>query len=95
MAIAFEVIHDPQAVLDYSFDWADWLAGQDTIQASSWSVSGSDLTLVIDSTDFTVLSATVWLSGGTVNRTYKVVNHITTAGGREDDRTLIIKVKNR
>lgn len=95
MATSFESLHDPQAVLDYSFDWSAWLAGQDTISASSWSVDGSDAALVIDSTDFTVLSTTVWLSGGTVNRTYKVTNHITTVGGREDDRTLLIKVKQR
>ena len=82
---------DPDAILDYSIDWSAWL-GSDTISTSSWSVP-TGITKVSDSKTTTV--TTIWLSGGTEGPTYAVVNHIKTAAGREDDRTLYIKVKSR
>jgi hypothetical protein len=45
-----------------------------------------------DNTDSTT---TVWLSGGTVDTDYNVVNTIVTAGGRTDQRTIRVKVVNR
>lgn len=83
---------DPQAVLDYMIDWTDWLDG-DTISASSWTLSGAGLTQTSNS--FTDTTATVWLSAGTNFEIYKVTNHITTDGGRQNDRTLTITVKNQ
>jgi hypothetical protein len=83
-------IKDPDAVLDYVFDWSSWL-GTDTISVSAWT---ADSGLTVDSSTNTTTTATVWLSGGTAGEVYEVVNHITTAAGREDDRTMKIKVKN-
>ncbi|UJD21050.1 hypothetical protein PP495_gp26 [Gordonia phage Pickett] len=37
----------------------------------------------------------MWLAAGTSGGKYSVTNHITTAAGREDDRTLAIVVKQR
>lgn len=85
---------DPQAVLDYGFDWSTWL-GTDTVESSNWSVSGDDSLLVIDDDSFSTTAATVWLSGGTLGSTYLVTNHIVTADGREDDRTIEISIVDR
>jgi len=81
-------VKEPNAVLDYTVDWSDWL-GSDTISASSWSAD-SGITVVSSGHDDT--SATVWLSGGTAGTTYEVVNQITTAGGRVNEATIIILV---
>lgn len=89
--MSFAVTKDPQALLDYSVDWALWLAG-DTIATSSWTVPDG-LTNANESNTNTV--ATVWLSGGTDKMTYTIVNHITTAGGRADDRSIIVRVRGR
>jgi hypothetical protein len=81
---------DPEAVLDFSINWENWLDG-DTISTSSWTVpSGitNDLDSVIGDTTF------IWLSGGTAGNLYEVVNHITTEAGRETYRTLKIRCKN-
>lgn len=86
-------IKDPDAVLDYGFDWSDWLAAGETIVSSAWAADSSDIT--IDSDTFGDTSATVWLSGGTVGTEYKLTNHIVTSAGREDDRTIVIKAKER
>jgi hypothetical protein len=82
---------DPDALLDYSIDWAKWLAG-DEIAASDWTVPAG-LTKVSDTHSTT--KATVWLSGGTADQTYQVTNRITTTGGRTEDRSFIVKVEQR
>lgn len=85
------------AVLDYKFDLApltngrtdgesDWLASGETI--SSYTVTSSDVDLVIDSSSITDsgTSVTVWLSGGDITDTvYYVDLHIVTSDNREDD----------
>lgn len=88
---------DPDAVLDYRFDWAGadpgpWLETGETITASSWIVDAG-LTQVSDS--HTDTTATVWLSGGTAGVTYRITNRITTSNGRIDDRTERITVVDR
>jgi hypothetical protein len=80
----------PNAVLDYSFTWADWLIGGDTIATAS---------CVVDDTDVTVNSCTVvangtvvvvWLGGGTAGERYHVTVTVVTAQGRTDSRTTVI-----
>ena len=88
MAMPFVAEKDPAAVLDYQFNWAEWLAG-DTIAASTWTAEDG---LTVEDDDFTSVLTTVWLSGGAVGLTYAVTNRITTAGGRTDERTLSIVV---
>lgn len=82
---------DPDAVLDYTGDWAAWLNG-DTIQTSTWI---PDDGITVDSSTHDDTTATVWLSGGTNLETYEVTNRVATAGGRTDDRTIKIKVKEK
>jgi len=82
---------DPDAILDYSVDWAKWLAG-DQINTSDWTVPVG-LTKTLDAT--TATKATVWLSGGAAGQSYTVTNRITTTGGRTEDRSFIVKVENR
>ena len=89
--MTFTVDKDPQAVLDYGFDWSDWLNG-DVISTSSWQVETG---ITLDSYENTSQVTTAWLSGGSLGRRYTVTNHIVTAGGREDDRTIIVKMASR
>lgn len=79
---------DPDAILDYRINWQDWL-GPDTIETSEW-IADAGLTVVFSSN--TIHVTTVWLSGGVAGNRYKVVNRITTAMGRTDDRTLNVQV---
>ena len=82
---------DPNATLDYGFDWTDWLNG-DTISGSTWVVP-TGLTEV--SKNYTNVLATIWLSEGTAGSVYTLVNRITTVGGRTEDRTMTIIMRNR
>lgn len=82
---------DPDAVLDYSIDWSDWLDA-DTISTSTWTVeTGLTKGTVSNTTTLT----TVWLSGGTAGTSYSVSNRIVTAGGRTEDRTFYIEMRER
>lgn len=84
-------LKDPDAVLDYTGDWAKWL-GSDTIATSTWDVPDG---ITKDSESHTSKQTLIWLSGGTAGESYQLRNHITTAAGRADDRTITIKIKER
>lgn len=83
---------DPDATLDWVFDWSAWLQAGETISASEFIVSAG---LTVESNTNTTISATVWLSGGTTGQIYQVTNRITTNQGRIDDRSIRIRVVNR
>jgi hypothetical protein len=81
---------DPDAVLDYTISWNAWLPDGDTITtATAEATSG----IVVDSVSHTIDDTTVWLSGGVAGSSYDVTVHVTTNGGREDDRTITIVCK--
>lgn len=85
---------DPDARLDYSFDWsARALVDDDAITASTWSVDDATLTLsdpqVVDGV------TTVWISGGLLGKFYRVTNQIETSGGRRDDRSFLVRILHR
>lgn len=84
------ILKDPDATLDYPFNWATWLAKvADTIIAVSWIIDAS-LTKV--SSSFNTTSATAFVSGGVLGTIVPVTCRITTAGGRIDDRTIWLKI---
>lgn len=88
-------VKDPDAVLDYQVDWSSWLSATspvDSIVTSSWAAEAG---ITIDSQSSSSTTATVWLSGGQRGRQYEVRNRIVTAGGRQDDRTIYISVRDR
>ena len=84
--------HDPEATLDYSVDWSDWLGNAETIDTVVWTVPEGLTAALEDETDGV---CTVWLSGGVVNRTQKVECKITTNFGRVDERTIRLSVRER
>lgn len=99
-------VKDPDAVLDYKFDWraltngvagavGDWLGAGETISTSSVAVSPAGL--VVDSSTLTdsATSVTVWLSSGTAGADYVVTCRITTSLGRTDERSITIKARER
>jgi hypothetical protein len=94
----YVVLKDPDAVLDYSFDWSAYLlaGGADTI-ASATVTCETGKGLVVNSTDPTFPAGVVtgWCSGGTVGQTVGITCQIVTALGRTDDRTLYVVIKQR
>ena len=83
---------DPSAILDWAFDWTDWLAAAETITDHTIT---ADTGITVGSSTKDTGVVTVWLSGGTAGINYKVACKITTSAGRTDERTIWIKVTNR
>lgn len=98
-------IKDPNARLDYAFDWKtpakdpetgeyrSWLASGETISSRVVSVTKGDVVLDGDTESAGIV--TVWVKQGTPGTTAWVTCHITTSAGRQDDRSIVISVTER
>lgn len=87
------ILKDPDAILDYSWDWTDWLADVADTISSKTIIAQSPLVVVSSSVVSGIVTA--FISGGVVGTTYSVTARINTVGGRIDDRTIYLKVKDR
>jgi hypothetical protein len=85
-----EYSQGPFDVLDYEIGWEDQLPIGDMILTSLWS---GDAGLTVMDGGFTGSTSTVWISGGVGGYLYRVVNLITTTGGRTLGRQLKFKIK--
>jgi len=92
---------DPSALLDYTFDWTDWLLlVADTILSQISSVENTaDCGVTISFSEITDANrkVVVWLAGGTIGKTATVRTRITTNStpARVDDRTIYVKIRER
>lgn len=90
-------LKDPDAVLDYSFDWngdspGPWLATGETISSYVVTVEAG---LTKDSDSDAAGVVTVWLSGGTAGTSYTVSCKIVTSDSRTEERSITILVEER
>jgi hypothetical protein len=89
---------DPQATLDYSVDWSDWLVGADTIATSTWilgTFTGDAAPLVNTATASANGIATIFIRGGTDGKIYRITNRITTGSGLTDERYFRLVIKDK
>jgi hypothetical protein len=90
---------DPNAILDYVWDWSAWLAVVgDAIASHTITINdGVANSLTLNSSTNTAGTVTAWLSGGTVGEKVKVTCRITTSNAtpRVDDRSVYIKIRER
>lgn len=85
----------PGEAKDYGNNWVNVLTGENemTISSSSWAAVPTGLTLTTASIVGT--KTIVWVSGGSVNTDYALLNTITTPGGRTHDWTIIVPCRTR
>lgn len=89
---------DPSSVLDYSFNWVgdedheSYLEDSETISSYTMTADAG-ITKDSDSEDAGIV--TVWLSGGTAGTAYNVACKITTSMGRTEERSVLIRCKER
>lgn len=90
------LLKDPASSLDYSVDWGvEYLSG-DVLTESSWTVTPAEAGGVsIVSSRFDLLVSTVQVNGGVAGRIYRLTNHVVTAEGREDSRSIMLRVEKR
>lgn len=83
---------DPEAVLDYAFDWTAWLQEGETITNHTITV---DVGLTLISSSEAAGVVTAWLSGGTAQTSYTVECLVETSAGRIDERSFSLSVRER
>ena len=90
------LLKHPDATLDYAVDWGtDYLSGE-ALATSSWSVEPeAPGGVAIATSAFDLLIATVTVSGGETGRIYSLTNHVTTTDGRDDSRSIMLRVEKR
>lgn len=80
------------SVLDYPFDWRDWLANEsDSIGSQECTAVG----VVLDSSSHAGGIVTPWVSGGTAGTTATITCKITTVDDRVETRTYRLKIIDR
>lgn len=86
---------DPSALLDYALEYGpEYLREGEVLTASSWAVDNAEL--VIESDSFTTDQTVVWVSGGVDRGRYVLTNTFSTNFGvTDDERSMILKVRNR
>lgn len=85
------IVESPGSHLDYTFDWSGWLPTGDTLQSAAWTAPG----LHISNTSITSTTATVFLDGLQNGESYEVTCMITTVGGRQDSRSILVNALQR
>ena len=94
MAIPSWPFKDPDELLDYEIDWSARL-DTDTITVSTWEINGPDAVLTTPTDSFTDTATVIWLDAGTLGAVYTMTNHIQTAGGREMDQSVKLRIKTK
>lgn len=82
-------VKDPNSTIDFAVDWAEWLSSADTVSSSSWEVSG----LTVSSSSVTNNVTRAFLTGGIAGVDYLITNRVTTQGGRIEDRSILVQVR--
>lgn len=85
-------LKDPAEVLDYEFEWSDYLADGETIVSYTVTVPAG----ITKNSDGRVGSkVTAWLSGGSEGVRYEIDCTIVTSEGRTAERSMQIRVQDR
>lgn len=90
------VLKDPGSALDYSVDWGLHYLSSDVLVESSWSVVPVEPGgLTVDGSRFDTLSTLVNVSGGQSGKVYRLLNQVVTGEGRQDCRSILVRVEVR
>jgi hypothetical protein len=88
---------DPDDVLDYTIDWRNdedpLLEVGETIDTSTVTVAQGSVEVDSSSDDGSIV--TIWLSGGVAGEVCKVRNRIVTTEGRQYDKTVTLRIRER
>ncbi len=90
------LLKDPLAVLDYAVDWAAEYLDGDTLAQSEWTVEPDEVGgVALVGSDFGPGQAVIKAGGGLAGHIYRLTNHVVLASGREDSRSIHLRVEKR
>jgi hypothetical protein len=90
-----QFIIDPDAKIEYGFNWAGWLPTGTTIATSTWAITPEGPTLSSGSNS--TMATVIYVNGCTDGVTYTLTNRITVSGAveRTDDRSMTLVCRER
>ena len=83
---------DPDAILDYKWNWSSWLEAGETLSTYAITVSAG---LTNPESTFNSSAVTAWITGGTVGTVETAACLIETNSSRTDERTIYLDIKHR
>jgi hypothetical protein len=87
---------DPASTVDYSFDWAAWLTGGETITSAVWRVEpAGDGAPTLSGPIEAGHRCGIHAAGGTRGHRYRLICTIETDAGRTGERSLTLYVTER
>jgi len=93
--MSFQIPIDPDAKLDFGYNWSAWLPTGVTIDISDWTITPTGPVLSNGSNDNTTTA--IYVAGCTSGVTYTLTNQITTTGtpARVDGRSIVLVCRKR
>jgi len=89
-------LKDPMAIIDFAVDWSANIAADRTITASVWQVlPGGSGAVAVEAAISEPQRSIATLSGGQSGQVYHVTNRVTFSDGRNDERTLVLRVEDQ
>ena len=86
-------LHDPDEILDYTFDWSSILVTGETVSTSVWAVSSN---VTAGTSSNTADSTTQWITSVLASsNALTMKNTITTSDSRTHQRTMIVSVEEK
>jgi hypothetical protein len=90
------LLKDPAALLDYAVDWGADYTDDDQVETSAWTVEPQeDGGAAVVAGDQGLTQTSVVVGGGIAGRVYRLANHVRFASGREDSRSILLRVEQR
>lgn len=90
------VVKDPDARIDYEFEWAAAYPDGQAVIASLWSCVPDEAGgVAVAAASHDLVKTVVTLSGGIVGHRYRVSNRVTMSDGQIDERSLTVRVEER
>ncbi len=90
------MVKDPDARIDFEFDWHTAYPDGQAVVASQWTVAPDEPGgIAVTATAHDLTQTTVTLVGGVVGHVYRVTNRVTVSDGQIDERSVTMRVEER
>ena len=88
------MVKDPDARIDFEFDWGTAYPDGQAVVASSWTVVPDGAGgVIVAAAAHDLMESTATLSGGIAGHVYRVTNRVTMSDGQIDERSVTMRVE--
>lgn len=88
------MVKDPDAVLDFRWDWTDWLDDDTAETITSANIIGA-VGVTVDDSNVDGATVVARVSGGAIGEPASATCRITTSTAQVDDRTMTFTIRER